>query len=296
MREHLSRIGGSAIWFDPNDPDDISRKIETAIAQIDDLKSKARIDRHRLTDTNWGEVARHYIALFERRLADIRRPAPNLPATARFYGQWKPPQDELLFRRYFNDMQERPGHFIECGAFDGVSESSALFFEETLGWTGINVEPSPDAFKSLCINRPRAVNVNAALSDCDARSLFQHAIHPHYGRNFGNGSLHHTKKHLDDLLAQGCRFEVYEVATLTYRTLLKQHPLPHVDLFILDVEGAENAVIDGMKDAPILPRVLCIEYDHGDVWKMIRNLEKIGYRYDGLIHNNAIFVHEAGTG
>ncbi|MCJ2056264.1 FkbM family methyltransferase [Methylobacterium sp. J-048] len=295
LREQLSRIGGNAVLFDPHDCDDIARKLEMAIRQIDNLKTRAQTNRHHLTDTNWGEVARRYVTFFERRLADIRRPAPNLPATARFYGQWNPPQDELLFRRYFSDMQGRPGHFIECGAFDGVTESSGLFFEQTLGWTGINVEPFPDAFKALCNNRPRANNVHAALSDRDGWSEFRQAVHPYHGRNFNNGSISHTKKHLDDLLAQGCHFESFNVATLTYRSLLKQHPLSSVDLLILDVEGAESAVIDGMKDSPILPRVLCIEYDHNDVWRLIRDIEKMGYRYDGLIHNNAIFVRRDGA-
>ncbi len=296
LREQLSRIGGNAILFDPHDCDDIARKLEMAVRQIDNVKAKAQIDRHRLTDSNWGEVARRYINLFERRLADMRRPIPNLPATVRFHGQWNPPQDELLFRRYFGDMQGRRGHFIESGAADGVTESSGLFFEETLGWAGINVEPFPDAFRALCKNRPRAINVNAALSDSDGRSEFRQAVHPLHGRNFNNGSLDHTKKHLDDLLSEGCHFEQFDVATLTYRSLLEQYPLPSIDLFILDVEGAESAVIDGMKDSPILPRVLCIEYGHNDVWKLIRDIGTIGYRYDGLIHNNAVFVHESGAG
>lgn len=290
MREHLSRINGTAVWFNPNDPDDIAHKLAEAADQIEDLKAAAQVTRDRLTDTSWPEVARRYTAIFDHRLAEIRRAPPTLPATARFYGQFVPPQDELLFRRYFSDQGSAPGHFIECGAFDGVSESSCLFFEQTLGWTGINVEPVPDVYDRLCANRPRAVNIRAALSDCDSRALFRHAIHPRHGRHFGNGSLHHTESHLSDLMSQGCQLETFEVATITYRTLLERHPLPGIDLFVLDVEGQEEAVIEGMTGAPILPRVLCIEYGNTDIWSIARRLAAMGYKHDGLIHNNALFV------
>jgi len=46
--------------------------------------------------------------------------------------------------------RSKRGFFIEAGAYDGVDYSNTLYFEKTLGWTGILVEPNPFAFEGLC--------------------------------------------------------------------------------------------------------------------------------------------------
>ncbi len=41
------------------------------------------------------------------------------------------------------------GFFIEAGAVDGVRLSNSLHFELRHNWTGLLVEPNPEAFKNL---------------------------------------------------------------------------------------------------------------------------------------------------
>ena len=40
----------------------------------------------------------------------------------------------------------KKGFFIEAGAYNGLDFSNTLYFEKVLQWTGILVEPNPDAF------------------------------------------------------------------------------------------------------------------------------------------------------
>ena len=42
--------------------------------------------------------------------------------------------------------RSKRGFFIEAGAYNGVELSNTLYFEKNLGWTGLLVEPNPDAF------------------------------------------------------------------------------------------------------------------------------------------------------
>lgn len=119
----------------------------------------------------------------------------------RFYGQFDPPVDKILYDTYFKDV--RDGVFIEAGAADGVEESCCKVFEEFLGWTGINVEPSPVNFEALQAARPNAINIRAALSDHDGSATFTNALHPVRGARFGNGSLGHTQRHIDELTGKG---------------------------------------------------------------------------------------------
>lgn len=209
----------------------------------------------------------------------------------RFYGQFDPPVDKALFERYFSDYPKL-GFFIECGAFDGMTECSCKFFEETLHWTGINIEPAPPVFSQLERNRPNSLNLNVALSNRSGVAQFKHVIHPYLGDQFGNGSLCHAPEHMQLLIDTGCKFKEYNVRTITWPDLVNNYNIKRVDLFILDVEGAELAVIEGMKGCTVLPKIFCIEHEHIDINKLKELLGCLGYRYDFSLFINSFFVHE----
>jgi FkbM family methyltransferase len=205
----------------------------------------------------------------------------------RFYGQFDPPVDKILYHTYFADV--RDGFFIEAGAADGVEESCCKAFEESLGWSGVNVEPSPFNYDLLQASRPAAINVRAALSDRDATATFTNALHPQRGARFGNGSLSHTPEHVNQLVSDGCTFETFDVETLRYDTLRERHGVTRVDLFVLDVEGHELSVLRGMQDTPVWPRVFCIEHGNIGLENIVALLEPAGYIFDGIAFNNAYF-------
>jgi FkbM family methyltransferase len=210
----------------------------------------------------------------------------------KFYGQFDPPVDKVLYERYFSGYT-RPGFFVECGAFDGVTESSCKFFEETLNWTGINIEPSPPIFRQLEINRPKSVNLNVALSDKRGTALFSQVIHPEFGDLCTNGSLHHTTEHLQLLIQGGCKFEEYEVRTITWFELVKYFKIQTVDLLVLDVEGTELDVIRGMEKCSVLPKILCVEHSHvNNPDELKLPLERLGYKFDFSSFVNSFFVRE----
>src|SRR5262245_56341760 len=133
-----------------------------------------------------------------RSIANFRRRRAPKSFDMRFYGQFEPPQDQIIYESYFADSE--PGFFLECGAFDGMTESSCFVFEESLGWVGANVEASPAIYPLLVKNRPKSKNIFAALSDKSGEGRFLHAVHPLLGNMFGNGSLNHTPEHKTDLL------------------------------------------------------------------------------------------------
>ena len=205
----------------------------------------------------------------------------------RFYGQWNPPVDKVLYEHYFKDVID--GFFIEAGAFDGLIESSCKFFEESLGWRGINVEPTPWNYQLLTSNRPDSTNLQLALSSALGTAEFVQAVHPQRGQHFGNGSLRHTPEHVRLLEEEGCTFERFPVQTIPYRDLIARHGVRRVDLMVLDVEGHEADVIAGMNGCNVLPRVLCVEHGHHGVEGTSRMLAPLGYRYDFSSFNNSMY-------
>jgi FkbM family methyltransferase len=204
-----------------------------------------------------------------------------------FYGQWDPPVDKFLYENYFKNKKN--GTFIECGAFDGYTECCCKFFEQYMGWTGINIEPAPNIYQKLCQNRPNSINLQLALSDKNGTAKFKHAIHPNMGNHFGNGSLNHTKEHLNSLKSEGCTFQEFEVKTITYNQLIKQTGIKELTLFVLDVEGNEINVLNGMAGSTVLPEIFCIEHGHIKD-KLYKKVESLGYKFDKTSFNNSFFI------
>lgn len=213
----------------------------------------------------------------------------------KFYGQFEPSVDRFIYERYFYE-KGIDGVFVECGAFDGVLDSSCKFFEETLGWRGFNFEPVPYIFNDLVCNRPDSRNLNLALSDRCGHEAFKQAIHPHLGRAFGNGSIAHAPSHMESLKEAGCTFEDIEISTTTWKQFIEDQQVTHVDLLVLDVEGHELSVLDGMRNCDVLPDVLCIEFGHIGLDRLRASLGEMGYVYDITSNANAYFVRETKLG
>jgi FkbM family methyltransferase len=208
-----------------------------------------------------------------------------------YYGQSE--QDRFIHERYFLD--KRNGISIECGAFDGVMESATYFFEESMGWSAINIEASPPIYNMLDSNRKKSININKGLSNKKGNLIFNHAIHPQHGVKFGNGSFNHKESHIDILKMENCTFESYEVETIPYRDLIdvimdQNFNGRTVDLFVLDVEGFEVEVLDGMVGSKYLPNIFCIEYPHVGLDKLQEILVDLGYRFDTINETNAYFI------
>ena len=70
----------------------------------------------------------------------------------RFHGEGRqrgfPLEDQVVFENYFS-LLRRNGTFLELGAHDGVTVSNTVWFERALGWSGVLIEASAKAFRSL---------------------------------------------------------------------------------------------------------------------------------------------------
>ena len=222
---------------------------------------------------------------------DVKNTSFDLNQAVTFYGQFNPPLDKIIYERYFNDKIPALGVAVECGAGDGIRESSCLFFEESLGWHVFNIEASPINYKKLEINRPFSRNFNLGLSDSKETKIFKHVIHPKLGENFGNGSFEHKNYHKEELLKIGCTFEESEVKTITIDSFFELAQLEYVDLFVLDVEGYELKALQQLKNSKVRPVVFCVEKQLDQDWHKIQNiLSELNYVYVEDIHNNGIFV------
>ena len=205
----------------------------------------------------------------------------------KFYGQFDPPVDKLIYERYFPD--QRGGMFVECGAAEGVLESSCKFFEEFMGWKGINIEASPRLFRSLVVTRPASfLNLNVALSNKNGIETFQDILSP-AGHSDAEGSLMHCETQRLSILARNWKFQPVDVRTVTYSSLMAEHAIQEVDLMVLDVEGHELQVIEGMYGSAAIPKVMCVEYSYSGLKEIGVALTGLGFKLDFTRFVNAFY-------
>ena len=79
--------------------------------------------------------------------------------------------------KYLNDnifKNKKNGVYIELGALDGVLYSNTKFFEDSLGWTGILIEPHPLNFELLKKSRKTNKLYNSLVSDSIAELNFKY--------------------------------------------------------------------------------------------------------------------------
>lgn len=210
----------------------------------------------------------------------------------KFYGQFNPPVDKILYERYFTNKFN--GTAIEAGALDGIWDSSTYFFFLNYNWKTVNIEPLNNMFEKLVSNRQNSINLNVALSNKNGVSIIKNYKHPTLNYDWGNASLQHTSEH-EQSLKKLCGKENYiqqKINTITYSSLIKEQNIKELDLFVLDVEGHEYEVIDGMKDALIFPKVFVIEHGHRKSEDIVNKLKilPISYKLDFVSHVNSYFV------
>jgi len=167
------------------------------------------------------------------------------------------------------------GSFVEMGAWDGKFGTNTAMFER-LGWRGLCVEPSPTAFAELVRNRPECINVNALISNqTGIEQYLQMSV-----QGWSGMEKFMSQKLLKELKAQKITIQKrMGVKTMPLGHLLARHEMQHVDLFSLDVEGAEMEVLSAIDFGRVTFGAFLIE--NGASPEIIEFLESKGYNMLG---------------
>jgi FkbM family methyltransferase len=195
-------------------------------------------------------------------------------------------EDLLIFDFFKNGPL---GFFVEAGAYDGEFASNTLLLE-SLGWSGLLVEPHPEMAARCRHTRPNSIVEEAALGPANASGFveFTCADDPDGGAalSFVEGEA----VHLDRCAREQCRLHKIRVPYRPLNELLD--PLTdRVDFLSLDVEGMEISVLQGFDLQRFRPRMILLEMqnDNRDI-AVSAYLEKAGYRPMAARGCNAFFL------
>jgi FkbM family methyltransferase len=176
---------------------------------------------------------------------------------------------------------------VEMGSMDGRTYSNNYFFEKQLGWRSVNIEPSRISFPQLVKNRPHAINLNIAGCLEERELLF--------------------RERKEDLavsrlasLSEGEPGETYSVRCGPISRYLRLVGVERVELFFLDVEGAELTVLQSINFTSLPIHYMVVEfqelYNLNDSFSKIRNLlSGEGFTLIGKFgwdDKNELFVNE----
>jgi FkbM family methyltransferase len=204
-------------------------------------------------------------------------------------GKW-----EALFGR------RTEGFFVEVGAYDGESYSNTSCLADA-GWAGLYIEPIEE-FAEKCTLRhaanPRVSVLNCAASD--AAGLAQIFI----GDTLSTLVSDQVADYEQIDWAKGLhRGQSREIRTARLDSILEEHDVPiGFDVLVVDVEGAEEKVINGLDISKWHPKVILIELEdeHPDFRKNARVLDSVaairqkiegaGYRIYFKDHINSLYV------
>lgn len=182
-----------------------------------------------------------------------------------------------------------PKTFFEMGALDGVMYSNTKFYEDSLGWSGVLVEPNPIAFTQLCVRRPRCALMNALVSNatspvpfsvsvnvpavCSVKSTQPADFNDKYYKHSQMLHLNLVPVRLDEVFARS--------------------GVSRFDLVVIDVEGHELEVLSTCTFQ--VPSVLWLIEFLDDTVKneaVKKMMEDNGFKFMEKVAHNAVFIHK----
>jgi len=200
---------------------------------------------------------------------------------------------------------------LESGALDGVLFSTSFAFEQALGWRSIHIEAGPANYELLIQNRPLALNIHTALcANPTTLHFLQHFSKDPVAGIYEFMSPTFKTKFWPDIAVEDNSVAAdprsTPISCTPLATLLDRFHVPrHIDLWVLDVEGAELSVLQTVDLSAVHIDVIVVELDGSNEVKddkVIAHLTSKGYAVtartvssEGL-PRNTWFVRTAARG
>lgn len=187
-------------------------------------------------------------------------------------------QDTYLDNAVFHGFKN--GIFVDVGAYDGKELNNTLFYEKTYGWTGINIEPHPDIYPQLVVNRPLAINLQYAI-DINDHTTVDFVANTGYTCMLSGLAKYYAPVHEarinQENNSHNCKSKHIKIASRRLDSILADNNINHVHLLSVDVEGGEEAVLMSIDLDKVFVDVIIFENNYTSLDNLIKHLRKHGF-------------------
>ena len=201
-------------------------------------------------------------------------------------------QDRFLNEVVFKGRKS--GIFVEIGAAEGITFSNTYFFEKELGWSGVCVEPMPEAFSKLIAAR-KCRCVQACVTDFSGTGVFL-AVDgvPTLSGLVSKYDPKHVQRVQREAAASGEHTRELQVTCSTFDELMEQSGLQHIDYLSIDTEGGELDLLKTINFERFSIKVVSVENNFGD-GRFEVTMSNIGYELVAVIGDDDIYLRQEAS-
>jgi FkbM family methyltransferase len=199
-------------------------------------------------------------------------------------------QDEYVDCNIFKGL--RNGVCVDIGATDGVFKNNTYHFYKHKNWTSINIEPRTSEYDKLIRNRLMDNNYNVAIDKTKSSKPFL------WVDNDSRGVLSGIQEYVDmNRIRHECKndnVKIINVPTIPLHNIFDELHTTHVNYMSIDVEGAEQQVVDTINFENIFIDVIVIEHNNqiNRFQPVLEKLESKGFIKILVLQFDFIFIHK----
>ncbi|MDO7744737.1 MAG: FkbM family methyltransferase [Pedobacter sp.] len=201
--------------------------------------------------------------------------------------------EDMMLNSVFDDLGGRAsGFFIDVGALHPYRFSNTAYFYER-GWSGINIEPTPDAITFFNEVRQRDININCGINDVEDELLFYVFDEPALN-SFSRSLAEERALNPNDRIIDKIKIPVKRLDSVLDQYL---KPGQHIDFLTIDVEGLDFKVLKSNNWDKYVPDFILVEemsdleaLGKGEIHKFLK--EK-AYTAIGKTPRTFLYQHES---
>jgi FkbM family methyltransferase len=157
--------------------------------------------------------------------------------------------EDVLLARVFEGKSD--GVYVDVGAHDPEYLSVTKHFYD-IGWHGVNVEPLDANFARFVEQRPRDINVQAAVT-ADTEGGYIDMLVP------ADSAFATIYENIAARLPAETTVQRLRVPVRTLSGILDEYDVEDIDFLVVDVEGAEREVLESVDLTRFRPAVIMCE-------------------------------------
>jgi FkbM family methyltransferase len=181
---------------------------------------------------------------------------------------------------------------VEFGAHDGKTNSNTYRLEKEFGWSGLLVEPIPDAYELLKKNRT-CQTIHGCISNSSGKVFFLEVTGPacQLSGIFDGFPASHIKRIERAVRKEGGDKVMHEIRAITLRQLLEDHHIRKIDYLSIDTEGSEYEILKDFPFCRFEIGVIAVENQyHGDY--LIDLMDQNGFELVDIVGGDEIYVNQ----